>query len=240
MFAESAGLLLWRLIQVIKCLAGIATRLTLIVIVEGLRINQHAHHNVTVAALKNVLESDAMRARWFGHIPQLILQVVHLVFSLNLPLQLLNNLPEEHIDHKCINSSFVKNIKHSPEVLDGLRRLLVFHCEHEVKECFVVHFALKGLELLKDAIDENLCEARCIPRQLRFLQHAVFVRVQLQVLIVDAKGAVHTEPVRNLILGGHLLLAQLIQFSQNRARHHVLDLDFACAFGVQEEEELPH
>jgi len=37
-----------------------------------------------------------------------------------------------------------------------------------------------------------------------------------------------------------LLLAELVQFCEDRTRHHVFNLDLACALGVQEEKELSH
>ena len=97
-----------------------------------------------------------MAERWLGHIPQLILQVVDLVLSLDLFLQFLNDLAEEHINNESINRSLMVNVKHTPEILKRLWRFLVFHCQDEVEERFVVHFTFEGLEFFKNTVNENL------------------------------------------------------------------------------------
>ena len=76
------------LVEVVEAFGGVHASLSLIVVVEGLGVDQHRHDGVAHAALDQVLQSDAVLARWFRHVPQLILQVVHLVLSLDVLLQL--------------------------------------------------------------------------------------------------------------------------------------------------------
>lgn len=61
------------------------------------------------------------------------------------------------------------NVKHTPEVLESLRGLFVFHSQYEVKESFVVHFTLESLKFLKNSVDENLSKSRCIPSEFSLL-----------------------------------------------------------------------
>lgn len=65
---------------------------------------------MTDATLDQIIQSDALVRSWLGHIPKLILQVVDLVLCLNASLKLLDNLSEEHIDHKSVNGALMVNI----------------------------------------------------------------------------------------------------------------------------------
>jgi hypothetical protein len=79
---------------------------------------------------------------------------------LNALLQFGDYLSKEHVDHKCVDGAFVVHIEHTPEVVEGLRTFFVFHSEHEVKESFVIHFALEGLEFFKNSVNKNLSQTR--------------------------------------------------------------------------------
>lgn len=110
MLFECAGLLSWRLVQIIEGFIRITSSFTLIVVVEGFRIDEHGDDDMTDTALDQVLEGDAVGERWLSHVPELVLEVVDLVLGLNLLLQLLDDLPEEHIDHECVDGAFVVDI----------------------------------------------------------------------------------------------------------------------------------
>jgi len=62
--------------------------------------------------------------------------------------------------------------------------------------------------------------------------------VKLEVLIVDPKGRLHTEPVLKSIFNRHTWLSQFVQLRQDWTGKHVLYLDFAGALGVKEEKEF--
>jgi len=125
--------------------------------------------------LDQILQGDAVWTCRLRHIPQLVLQVINFVFCLDLSLQLLNDLSEEHVDYKRIDRALVVDIQHTPEVLERLGRLFVFHGQHEVKERFVVHFSFKRLKLFENTVDEDLGQTRRIPCELGLLEHAVLV-----------------------------------------------------------------
>lgn len=110
MFFECAELLLGRLLKIFKRGVVSATALPLIIIVEGLRINQHGDHDVADAALDQVLQRDTVRTGRLGHVPKLVLEVVDFVLGRDASSQLLNHLSEEHIDHKCVNCAFVVDV----------------------------------------------------------------------------------------------------------------------------------
>lgn len=86
MLLKGAHLLLGWLLQVVEGLVRVTTCLALIVVVEGLRVNKHADHDVANSTLKQVLESDAVGRGWLSHVPQLIFEIVDLVLGLNLLL----------------------------------------------------------------------------------------------------------------------------------------------------------
>ena len=71
------------LVEVVEAFGGIHARLSLIVVVEGLRVDQHRHHGVPHAALDQVLQSDAVLAHRLRHIPELVLEVINLVLGLD-------------------------------------------------------------------------------------------------------------------------------------------------------------
>lgn len=133
----------------------------------------------------------------------------------------------------------MEDVDDSPEVLKRLWRLLVLHGEHEVKEVLVIHLSFVGLVLFKDSVDEDVGEARRVSRKLLFLQHTVAVLIEAQIVVVNAKGRLHTEPVAKCLFKTHLLRLELVQLSQNWAGKHVFDHDFASSLRVQVEEELP-
>ncbi len=83
----------------------------------------------------------------------------------------------------------VEHIQDSPEVLERLGGSLVLHGQNEIKEVLVVHFAFVGLILFKHSIDEDVREARAVPRQLFFLEHAVLVLIKSQIGIVHSQTA---------------------------------------------------
>jgi len=153
----------WWLVQIIEGLIRITARLTLIVIVEGLGVDEHAHDDVANTTLNQVLQGNAMAESWFSHVPKLVLKIVDLIFCLDLLFQLLNNLTEEHVNNKSINGTLVIDIKDSPEVLQTLGRFFILHREDKVKESFIVHFTFKSLEFFKHTINEDLRQTRRIP-----------------------------------------------------------------------------
>lgn len=134
------------------------------------------------------------------------------------------------------------DIQDPPEILESLWRFLVLHGQNELKEALVVQFAVIGLVLLVDSIDDNGGEALGVPGQILFLEGAVLVAVQLVELVVQTLGVGNRKPVLVdvLLLS---LLPQFVEFGQNGGSQHVLDVDPPSSLGVQEEGELldgPH
>ncbi len=64
------------------------------------------------------------------------------------------------------------------------------------------------------------------------------VCVQFHILLIDTQTALQREPVGGGFFLLMLFLAQFVEFCQNGTGEHVLDVDAAGAFGVEEEEEL--
>lgn len=212
MLFECARLILrWWLVKVIECFVRITASLPLIVVVERLRVYKQRDHYMAKTALYQIIQCDAVGRCWLRHIPKFILQIVHLVLSLDSLLQFCDHLSKEHIDDKSVDCALVVDIQHAPEVLQGLGRLFILHREHEVQKGFVVHFAFKCLKLFKNSVNENLRKTGSVPCQLGLFEHAILVGVQLEVLVINAQTAVDAEPVRDLVLVGHALLAQLIE-----------------------------
>ena len=201
------------LVEVVEAFGGIHARLSLIVVVEGLGVDQHRNHRVPHATLDQVLQSDAVLARWLRHIPKLVLKVINLVLSLDALLQLRDDLTEEHVDYECVDRALVEYVQDAPEVMQRLWRLLVLHGKHEVKESLVVHLALESLQLFEDAIDEDSCETWRVARQLCFVKHTIFVLIKLQVLIIHSQRGLHREPILQSVLNRHGWLAQLVKLS---------------------------
>ena len=132
-----------------------------------------------------------MRQRRFGHVHQLILQIIYFIVVLNALLEFGNDCSEEHVYHECVNGSLVEYIKYPPEILKTLRSLLVFHCQHKVQEVFVVHLALVGLVFFKYSVDENIRKSWGVSCKFLFFKHTVFVLVQPQVSIIHSKTALN-------------------------------------------------
>ena len=175
------------MVEIIEAFSRIDTRLALIIIIERLRIDEHGHHSVSDSTLDQILQRDAMLTCRLGHVPQLILQIVNLVLCLDSLLQFRDDLSEEHIYYKSVDCALVEHVQDAPEVVQRLRRLLVFHGQNEVKEGLVVHLTFERLQLLEHSINENVCQSRTIPGQFCFVEHAIFVLIQLQVLVVDSQ-----------------------------------------------------
>ena len=81
----------------------------------------------------------------------------------------------------------MEHVQDAPEVVQRLRRLLVFHGQNEVKEGLVVHLTFERLQLLEHSINENVCQSWTIPGQFCFVEHAIFVLIKFQVLVVDSQ-----------------------------------------------------
>lgn len=134
------------------------------------------------------------------------------------------------------------DIQDPPEILESLWRFLVLHGQNELKEALVVQFAVIGLVLLVDSIDDNGGEALGVPGQILFLEGAVLVAVQLVELVVQTLGVGNRKPVLVDVLLVSLL-PQFVELGQNGGSQHVLDVDPPSSLGVQEEGELldgPH
>ena len=81
----------------------------------------------------------------------------------------------------------MEHIEYAPEVVKGLWRLFIFHSKNKVKECLVIHFAFKGLKLLKHSVDKDSCQTRRIAGQFCLVKHSILVLVKFEILIVDAQ-----------------------------------------------------
>lgn len=86
-----------------------------------------------------------------------------------MALSLLFNIPEEHIDNECIDRPLMINIQNPPEILQGLRRLLILHRKHKLKEAPIVHLPLESLVLLVNSINQDAGEAPRILCKFGFL-----------------------------------------------------------------------
>lgn len=86
------------------------------------------------------------------------------------------------------------DVEDAPEVLQRLRRLLVFHGQHELEEPAVVHFAFECLVFFVDAVDEDVGEAPRVLGELGLFEGAVAVGVELDVLFVDGHGILRRKP----------------------------------------------
>ena len=71
------------LVEVVEAFGGVHASLSLIVVVEGLGVDQHRHDGVAHAALDQVLQSDAVLAHRLRHIPELVFKVINLVLGLD-------------------------------------------------------------------------------------------------------------------------------------------------------------
>jgi len=71
----------------------------------------------------------------------------------------------------------MENIENSPEILQTLWTLFIFHSQHEVQEILVVHFTLVGLVFFKYTVNEYICQTRGVSGQLLLLKHTVLVTV---------------------------------------------------------------
>jgi hypothetical protein len=127
--------------------------LALVVIKECLGIDQHRYNDISLLAFDEVAESDRHRELRLCHIEDLIFDILNIESTFLHSLQFLNDRPKEHINDERVNSSFVIDIEHSPEILDCLWGFFVIHGQNEFQEAFVVHLAIYSWVLLKDTID---------------------------------------------------------------------------------------
>lgn len=129
--------------------------LALVVIEEGLCVDQHRHDDISLLALDQIVQGDGHGQFRLGHIEDLVLDVLHIEAAFLHSLQLLDDGAEEHVDDEGIDSTLVVDIQHPPEVLDCLWSLFVVHCQHELQKAFVVHLAVDGWVLFEDPIDDD-------------------------------------------------------------------------------------
>lgn len=80
---------------------------TLIIIEEGLSINEHGDDDISLLALDEVVKADGHREFGFGHVEDFILDILYIEATLLHGLQLLDDGTEEHVDDEGIDGSFV-------------------------------------------------------------------------------------------------------------------------------------
>lgn len=104
----------------------------MVVIEEGLGVDEHGNDDISLLALDEVVESDGHGEFGLGHIENFVLDILYVEAALFHGLQFLDDGTEEHVNDEGIDGSFVIDVENSPEILDRLWCFLVVHGQDEL------------------------------------------------------------------------------------------------------------
>mmetsp|Transcript_25276 Transcript_25276/g.84988 ORF Transcript_25276/g.84988 Transcript_25276/m.84988 type:complete len:211 (-) Transcript_25276:1306-1938(-) len=168
-------------------------------------VDEHGDDGARDLAFEQIVDGDERRVLRLDHVENLVDHVGHARRVVALVLDGRRDVAEEEGNGEGIDSALFAHIEKAPKVAHGGRRVDVFKGEGQVQIRLEIHFTLAaGLvgvrhRLGEDAADEGRRQPRAAPRasepqELGRRDHAVVVRVELQIIRIYLLGVVREEP----------------------------------------------